>query len=103
MKKINYGHFEGDVYIKYIDYNKAVLWMTRQISLPKAVVDRIIENKIKTIRFIDEKKKIQYEVPVETAQKIWEYKVKFQEPQYYFSIEFLKESKYEKQRGEGDL
>lgn len=93
MRKINYGRIEDRVYIKDIDYNKAVIWKFRQISLHRKVVEDWYGNdKFDTIRFVDTKKKKVYEVDAEKAINHSELKKVGQEPQYYFTISILKES-----------
>jgi hypothetical protein len=91
MKKINYGRLDGDTYVKYIDYNKAVLWKTRQISLHEKVKQLFDSVKFKTIRFVDEKKKKMWEVDAQKAFNHAEHKKVGQEPQYYFTIAILEE------------
>jgi hypothetical protein len=90
---MNLGHIEGDVYIKHIDYNQAVLWKFRQISVHQRVFDVWFKEKpFKTIRFIDDKHGKIYEVDAQKAINHSELKKVGQEPQYYFTIAILKES-----------
>lgn len=94
---MNYGRIDGDVYIKNVDYNQAVIWKFRQISIHQRVVDQWFkEHPVTTIRFVDDKHKKVYEVDAQKAINHMELKKVGQEPQYYFTIAILKEKPMEK-------
>lgn len=92
---INLGDFEykeGElIYIKHCDFNLAILWITKELSLPLTIFEDIRKRKVKKIRFINTNKK------GELANAIWDFtfeeideikreKKMFQETQYYFSV-----------------
>jgi len=90
MSKINYGVVHGRRYLKKIDFNRAVLWKTREISLAAKVVDHWFpEHGIEEIVFVDFKKEKIYTVSVRKAEKHWVKKTMHQDSQYYFSIGLL--------------
>ena len=97
MSKVNMGKIdEHNNYVKHVNYNKAVLWMDREISLHRKVVETWYPiYKFKNIRFIDDKKKVIYEVPAKDAIEASTLKKVGQEAQYYFPIELLNKLAYE--------
>lgn len=42
MSNINIGQFKDNMYVKFISFNKAVLWRDRSISLPPQIISNII-------------------------------------------------------------
>lgn len=89
MTNINRGEFHGDTYYKHVSINKAVLWKTRQISLPPEVVRQFKLKGITRVVFIDQGKKERWEAPIEKLRENHELKQVGQEPQYYFPIELF--------------
>jgi len=91
---MNLGKVRDGVYIKHIDFNKAVLWKDRQLSVHRKIFDTWEHiYKFKLLRFIDRKKGIIYEVDTKEAMDRSTLKKVGQEHQYYFPIEILKERK----------
>lgn len=86
MKKINRGEFRDKVYVKYVSFAEAVLWMTKEISLPPEIVQRFREMGTERVVFIDTGKGEQWVADVETLRKNYKLKTMFQERQYYFPI-----------------
>lgn len=95
---MNTGYFKGDKYIKLIDINKAVLWKTRQLSVPISVFREIVNKKCKYMIFIDKNRREQWTFEVKKVRKIKEKKMVGQEEQFYFSIdERIKKQDYKEQ------
>jgi len=85
---INQGVFKENRYFKKVQFSKAVLWKDRELSLPKNIVNKIIENKnIKEIKFIDELKDETWIFERKKFLASIYLKQVGQEPQYYFPIE----------------
>lgn len=90
---MNYGTFKNATYTKYISFSKAVLWHTRQLSLRKEIVDRIVKEGVKLIVFVDSYKKEQWIFKTEKVLASMELKSVGQEDQYYFPIDSAKKVK----------
>jgi hypothetical protein len=94
-KKMNLGTIEEGVYIKYVSFNKAVLWKDRQISIHKDIAENWLPS-VKKVRFIDRAKGMTWEAPLEKIKECWILKKEGQEEQYYIPIEvFSKKTKQE--------
>jgi len=54
-KKINQGQIDyaNKIYTKQVCFSKAVLWMTRQLSIPLNKLEELHKYKIETLRYID--------------------------------------------------
>jgi hypothetical protein len=87
-KHINHGTFDyiNGTYKKYVQFNQAVLWMTRQLSVPLEVMDRVKKYNIHTMLFIDLGKKEQWKFKSEKVQLQGEMKKVGQEKQWYFRL-----------------
>ena len=89
--RINTGRInEHGEYEKYVSFSKAVLWKDRQLSLRPLTIQLLSEKGIKTLNFIDEKKREKW---VFTLQDIADYGVERrvgQEKQVYFPISLAK-------------
>ena len=94
-KPINMGKFiihNGEpIYCKYCNFDRAILNITKELSLPLTIFEDIKRRGIKRIRFINTNHR------GELANAVWEFdfavidKIKretkmFQETQYYFSV-----------------
>lgn len=91
MKKINYGHINGTTYIKEIDFNKAVIWKSKEISIhSKVVLEWFPAVGVTDILFTDHLHEKKYSVTVAEASKHWHYDMVGQEKQFYFPIGILK-------------
>jgi len=95
-QKINLGQFNGTVYAKYVDLNKAVLWKDRQLSIPKHVFIGMTANSTTEMRFIDRGKGEMWVFNVEKVRQAGEWKQVGQEEQFYFPIELAKKVEIEK-------
>jgi hypothetical protein len=84
---INVGHFKGDTYTKYVSFNKAVLWKTREISLAPPIARRIKKEGISKIEFIDQKKGEKWVASYEDLKSVATLKSEGQEEQFYFPID----------------
>lgn len=90
---INKGTFKDDIYIKYINSNDAVLWMSKELSLPLDIVATARKKDISKFYFIDK-----------TKDTVWAFepgvvfggtkKAVGQEKQYYFPIDKADEFSY---------
>jgi len=95
-KEINFGKFVIDndgelIFQKHCNFTLAILWITKELSLPLTVFEDIRKREVKKIRFINTKSE------GELANEVWDFsfeeidntkreKKMFQETQYYFSI-----------------
>ena len=98
---MNKGRIINKVYQKYVDFNRAVLWKNREISLHADVVENWLDDGVEAIKFIDLKKKKSWEIPLEIARENWIKKKEGQEKQYYFSIDLMEEKDLEGNRENG--
>jgi hypothetical protein len=83
---INKGYFEGIAYVKIVDFNKAVLWKTKELSVPMTIMDKIKLLGISEMRFVDWKKKQQWNFDAAEVAAHGKEKQVGQEPQWYFPI-----------------
>lgn len=93
-KKINVGVINGDVFIKHVSFSRAVLWKTKEISLPQRVIHNLNKNEVKTVVFIDVKSKERWSASMETLKRRNTFKKEGQEPQFYFPISVFDVEKY---------
>ena len=49
---MNLGEITGDTYVKKVDFSRAVLWKTKELSLPISIFTRILKKKVRKMRFI---------------------------------------------------
>ncbi len=107
MNKFNPGTFIGEDYIKEVEWNKAVLWMTRQISLRPSVCEEMVKRGTKRVIFMDKIKGIKHIADVESMREAKVLKRVGQEEQYYFPISLFVEEKINppptQQKLDGDL
>jgi len=89
--KINVGEFKEKYYLKKVNLNKAVLWKTKELSLKKEIMDKIVKLNIPFIIFYDTIKRNKWLFKTKKVIKNMIYKSEGQESQYYFSID-LKEN-----------
>lgn len=92
-KLINKGSFHGDIYSKYVNFSKAVLWKDRELSVPKIILIGLNAYNTKEMRFIDSEKGEMwvFNPPEVIAKGHW--KVVVQEEQWYFPIDIAEKRK----------
>lgn len=90
MKKINCGSIKNGIYTKVVDFNKAVLWKMRMISLHKKVVESRAFQKVSEIRLEDPKRNERLLVASNKFKENMILMKVGQEEQYYISIYFFK-------------
>jgi len=90
--KLNTGKIENGIYIKFVDFSKAVLWKNREISINKLVAENWLD-KVRSVKFIDLKKEETWEAGVEKIKENWIFKKEGQEPQYYIPIDIFEKTK----------
>lgn len=93
MKKINKGVIVNGEYIKKVSFSKAVLWMTKELSLRSGIVQALFINDIKKLVFIDEKKKEKWTFKLDDVRREGCLKSVGQEQQWYFPIYLAVKSK----------
>lgn len=86
-KKVNLGRIDEGVYTKTINSNKAVLWKSRQLSLPPRVINAITTQDVKKMIFLDVKNLERWIFNTKDVLANMELKQVGQEEQYYFSID----------------
>ena len=91
--KFNQGKFIGNKYIKCVNFSKAVLWKSRQISLRPAVVHQFGERSTKLVIFEDKLKNERWSASVLELQAVAVLKTEWQEEQFYYPISVFKVSK----------
>lgn len=89
---MNYGVIRDGIYIKYVSFNKAVLWKNREISICESMVIKF-NDRVKQIVFVDRVKSEKWVADYEDVKKIWKLKKEGQEKQYYIPIEVFKKIK----------
>lgn len=90
--RFNPGTFKDDVYEKEVDWNKAVLWRDRAISLSPTITSQFKARGTVLVRFIDKIKKQKHEATVEELRSNKTFKQVGQEQQFYFPISIFKTS-----------
>jgi hypothetical protein len=90
MGKFNSGTFIGEVYEKTVDWNRAVLWRDRSISLSPLITSQFKTKGTKVVRFVDKIKKIKHEATVDALRENKTLKSVGQEQQFYFPINIFK-------------
>lgn len=88
---MNLGKIIGNKYQKFVNFNKAVLWKTREISINPKMAKRFDE--IEFVEFVDRSKAEVWIAPVEKVRSNWVYKKEGQEYQYYIPIEVFRKLK----------
>lgn len=91
---INYGVFRGETYTKKVSFSKAVLWFKRQLSLRADIMNRIKNEGIKKIVFVDEVKGERWIFKTSKVLSKMTLQAVGQEEQYYFPIDICKKEKF---------
>lgn len=86
-KLINKGSFHGDIYSKYVNFSKAVLWKDRELSVPKIILIGLNAYNTKEMRFIDSEKGEMWVFDVNEVLSKGKFKQVGQEEQWYFPID----------------
>ena len=97
LQKFNAGTFEGNKYIKRVNFSKAVLWKDRQISLNTSVTSQFKSRGTELIIFEDERKNERWTASVSELRAVAVLKTEGQEKQFYFPISAFKVSKIHKE------
>lgn len=84
-------------YIKYVNWNKAVLWKDKQISLNPVIVDKFQEHKTEKVLFVDELKNKVHIALVSDLNKHGMLKKEGQEPQWYYPITIFVDKVFKKE------
>lgn len=92
---INYGVFKGETYTKKVSFSKAVLWFKRQLSLRADIMNRIKNEGIKKIVFIDDVKGEKWIFKTSKVLSKMVFQGFGQEEQYYFPIDICKKEKFD--------
>ena len=90
MKKINKGIFANKQYTKYVNFNKAVLWKDRELSLPIYIIAGFNAYHTEKVVFIDRGKGEKLIFKAEDVRDKGFRKTVGQEEQMYFPIEMAK-------------
>jgi hypothetical protein len=91
--KLNYGKIVGDKFIKIVNWNKAVLWMARKVSVNLADSIKIMDNPVNFVEFHDRGGDGSITIRRATKEEVvkaWKKEQYGQEPQYYIPIEIFK-------------
>lgn len=92
---INVGHFHREDYTKFVNFSKAVLWMTKELSVQTYVITKVKNNHIPVMIFIDQRKKEIWTFKSADVIKFGREKIAGQEAQWYFPIKLAEIKKYE--------
>lgn len=84
---MNTGKIVGTEYIKYVNFNKAVLWKNRELSIPPVILQMCKMEHVNTLRFIDINKKQEWRFALDGVEKASVLRRVGQEEQYYFPID----------------
>lgn len=93
---MNKGRFIKNKYIKNVEFSRAVLWKTREISLPPYIANQFKHRKTKEIIFDDRIKGERWKASYDTLKEHHTFKKEGQEYQYYFPIDVFKKTKIKK-------
>lgn len=92
QKHINTGFIKGDIYNKNINTQKAVLWKGVEgikepcLSIPPNRIDKMKQEKIKSLEFKDGKKGIVYKFDFDEVLDRMRLRIEGQEEQWYFPL-----------------
>lgn len=87
---INQGYIKDGKYTKQVDFDKAVLWSARKISLNPDIVLRIKRTSTMIIIFEDQKKNERWTISLPNFMANATLESKFQEKQWYCPISCFK-------------
>lgn len=86
---------ESKTLFKFIRSERAILWKTKELSLPEYVVNEMISNVgAEYFAFVDKEKCVRYTIDIATLMKNAKLKTEGQEPQYYIGLEHFKKKEY---------
>lgn len=91
--KFNAGKFEGNKYIKRVNFSKAVLWKAKEISLRTDVVSQFKIHGTEIVIFEDEQKNERWTASVSELHSAGVRKTEGQEEQFYYPTSVFKVSK----------
>ena len=92
-KKINQGIFSNQKYTKYVNFNKAVLWKYRELSLRSYILAGFVAWGTLEAVFIDREKGEKWIFDVEDIKNKGKFRVVGHEEQYYFPISIARKEK----------
>ena len=91
--KFNKGTFEGNKYIKRVNFSKAVLWKSKEISLRTDIVKQFNKRGTEIVIFEDERKNERWTASVLELEMASVLKTEGQERQYYYPTSVFRVSK----------
>ena len=94
MKKKNSGKIVDGKYVKMVDTSRAVLWKTRELSLPPIEFTKMMANRVSQLVFRDLKRKEDWIFDYNDVICNRVLKTEGQEAQYYFPIDLASKKKY---------
>lgn len=95
MSEINYGSFriikDQEVYVKHCNFNLAILWITKELSIPLTIFEDIKKRGVKKLIFVNTNPEgelvgVRWEFETNWLDINKREKKMFQETQYYFPI-----------------
>jgi len=101
--KINRGQRLGNDYIKFVHFDDAVLWKTKELSLPPEIVEKIKAEGLSNILFADIKRNQKLSISVENFLKNAQLIQRHQESQYYIHLSNFKTEKYDENKESRDI
>ena len=96
MQTINRGEITQGNYVKYCKFSNAVLWKTKEISLPPEEIERAKHYQVEHIIFIDIEKNEMRGAKLQKILDIGEYRTEGQERQLYIPIDELTKKPFRK-------
>lgn len=93
MPAINRGFQRENNYVKKVTFDKAVIWMHKELSIPPDIVDKIKERELENIIFEDEKRNQRLTISVEAFLENAALVKRFQEVQHYIKLHHFTSSK----------
>ena len=101
--KINRGYRYANDYLKMVDLNKAVLWKTKELSLPPEIVEKIKREGLENIIFVDKDRNQRLTIPVALFLLKAKLIQRHQEAQYYIHLSHLTSSKWVEYKESRDI
>lgn len=86
MNRLNRGYQWKNDYLKFVTFNEAVLWRTKELSLTPEIANKILDKKLDNIYFVDKERNQKLKISVADFFEKSVLIQRNQEPQYYIKL-----------------